>query len=464
MTVARRAALGGGLAVAALAGAFWVHDERMDLPQPPIADLDPQRINPHDFGAVGDGESDDRVALQHCLDAASAVNGTVVLTKSYALHSTLNARSNSHLRFVGGARLIRRFGGRALLSNERFEDKITNFQMTGDGVIDGKEIPGQTLFLFGDDLVLSGFTITNFAGGQAILIGGDRNRVREVTTTNPEKAPGTGGIRMFGGHDFLARGCNVTSGDDAFQFTPIATPDHPLRDLSIDTAQYVDCSGRSEVARLAVVILSTSPPGAGGMTASITGVAFQKCSGSAGRRGIVVANTDSTGTISDVTFSECEIDLSAAESGEGYQEILVQRSPGAGPVRTLRFKGVAIISPRSTAFGTRGDAEADAFVEDIHLENCLLNAPADGNSTVKLLGVRDCRISGGRIEGSGAKPTISGGVGPNAAEDLHIDGVALPGVADITQAVRLPATKSLRVVNCGLGTGGTSAKCARPSA
>ncbi len=124
--------------------------------------------------------------------------------------------------------------GHALVRNEDLTTKVKRFRIVGPGTLGAADhsLAGQAVFLYGDEIELSGFTIDTYTGGQALLIGGDHNRLAHLRIRNPQPAFGVGGIRMIGGTDFRATSCDVVAGDDALQFTPIATPGHPLRDLS----------------------------------------------------------------------------------------------------------------------------------------------------------------------------------------------------------------------------------------
>jgi hypothetical protein len=79
----------------------------------PVADrLYSKVIKPEFYGAVGDGTTDDTTAVQAALTAASAVNGTVSLSKMYRVAAT-GVTITGSIRVLGGGGFQDVFGGGA---------------------------------------------------------------------------------------------------------------------------------------------------------------------------------------------------------------------------------------------------------------------------------------------------------------------------------------------------------------
>lgn len=437
----RRVGLVAGAAVAAGVGASVLVRVAEDPgPEPP-----PE--HPEDHGPTG--TADDSSAIQAAIDAAARHAGTVALSRSHALGRSIHARDGVTLQLGPGARLRRTYSGHALIRNEDLSAKVKRFRIVGPGTLGAFDhsLPGQAVFLFGDEIELSGFTIDTYAGGQALLIGGDHNRLEHLRILNPEPTFGVGGIRMFGGTDFRATSCDVVAGDDALQFTPIAEPGHPLRDLPVSDSAFVDCTGGSLAARFAVAILSTSPPGGRTLTASISRVSFTGCHGFAYRRGLVVSNTDSTGEIGDVLL-ECDVDMRGSAADPRAEEVLIARGDGAGRVHDIRLHDVRIRNPAATTFATNGHAATGSVVEDVVLDECMLEPPANGDSTIKAFAVVGLTVRGGKIEGTGTADVVTGGVGDRASQDVRFTETAVTGIGAGRAGVRLPETTGYVVRDC----------------
>jgi hypothetical protein len=401
------------------------------------------------------GAANSRTALQAKIDAVNASGGGTVVVKAghtLKLGSPLYARSNVRLYLEAGSRLLRGYAGApAMIRNETLSPagKISNFSIAGPGKIGAPNTTdgGQILWLYGDDLLLSEFNIDTYGGGtgsQACLIGGDRNLMFGVKVTGSADEAGTGGIRMYGGKHFRAIGCHVESGDDALQFVPLVAGD--LGNLDIEDSAYVGCTGGSTEARFMVAINSTNPVGAGGMTCSIKNVSWIGCHGYGQKRGVVIANTDSTGSIENLGFVDCSVDMLGGEAIDS--EVRIERTTTSGPVRNIRFEGFRVINPNASCVSTVADATAGIYVEDVSLIDCVLDGPANGESTVEPQSVDGFTIRGGVIAsgtGGAAASVIAGQVGVGASKRVRVLGPRITGVRDGVAGVRLPETIGYRV-------------------
>ena len=398
-------------------------------------------VNVADFAAKGDGTTDDRKAIQDAMDAVSAAGGGAVTLssgKTYPCATPLVARDNVDLHLPMGSKILRTTShAGAFITNASLSTKVTNFSITGQGSIVGASLSisaAQVICLYGDNLRLDDFTIDTYMGGQAVLIGGDHNRMDRVTIRNTQPVAGTGGVRMFGGTDFRATSLHVTSGDDALQFTPVATVGSVIRDLSISNAYYIGCTGIAKQGRSMIATLSMSPSGTGGLSASIKDVGFIACQGSGTTRAIVVSNVDSTGEINGVSFTDCTVDQST--DTYGGQEVYLQAATNGGRIRDIRFTRLHVISPNTTALSTQGDPNGGKWVESVTLTDCVFDAPRTAVGTIKPFAVDKLTIRGGRIEGNGGAHVIEGGTGVNAAKNIRMFGTRVTGVGNGFAGVR----------------------------
>lgn len=238
--------------------------------------------------------------------------------------------------------------------------KVNNFRLTGAGIIGAVDYDasGTMISIWGDDQLYAGITIDTWSDGIAFLIAGDRIRMRNITTVNPQRQTGNGGIRFAGGSDFRAEDCHIVSGDDCLQAVPIqGSFRHPFNDNDIDGAAYVRCTGWSTNARFYAVVLSDKTIPSPNMTASIRNVSFTDCSGYGGQRGLAIRNESSTGVIEDVHLRRCTLDQSRAVLAPTRIDAIVSREPGAGPCRNITLEDFDLIDPQGQGFATEGDVE-----------------------------------------------------------------------------------------------------------
>ncbi|WP_448624323.1 glycosyl hydrolase family 28-related protein [Geodermatophilus sp. URMC 64] len=306
-------------------------------------------LDAKDFGATGDGTTDDTAAVQRLIDAtAQQARVGVLPAGTYRCTRSLLLPAGAQLQLDSGARLLKDWAAppgltEAFLRNADFAAKSDGVQISGAGTI-GAADHGRTgviLGLYGDDVAIRDITVDTYAGGQAVMFAGDRGRIERVTVRNSAAKTGTGGIRVIGGTDFLGTDCHVESGDDCFQFVPIGNPEAEptLYNQSISGGRFTGCTGVSAVSRFMVALLEFTggDPGTTDMDASVSDCSFVDCHGAGANRGIVVKNTHSSGAIQRLTFTDCSVDMSAA-ADESTQEIRVQTAPESrGAIRDVTF-------------------------------------------------------------------------------------------------------------------------------
>ncbi|MGY1604189.1 glycosyl hydrolase family 28-related protein [Geodermatophilus sp. SYSU D00815] len=389
-----------------------------------------------DFGARGNGTTDDTRAVQRLLDA-SARRGLVAFVPAgtYRCTSGLLLRSGVQLHLDRRARLVKDWAAPpgmidAFLRNADFAEKADRVRITGSGSIGARDHSrtGVVLALYGDDAEIRDITVDTYAGGQAVMYGGDRGRVHGVTVRNSAVETGTGGIRVIGGADFLGTDCHVESGDDCFQFVPIGNPEAEptLYNQTITGGRFEGCTGASSVSRFMVALLEFTggEPGTTDMDASVVDCSFVSCHGSAVNRGIVVKNTHSKGAIERLAFTDCTVDMSGAADAS-TQEIRVQTDPASqGAIRGVTFTRTDVKRAVNSTLRVGGPN-----VSGLTFDGCTFTAPSGAAPlTVVVDGTDRPHFRGCTFVGAPGKRMLVAGpatpVTALAVEDCRFTGIA----------------------------------------
>jgi Pectate lyase superfamily protein len=441
---------GAGLAAPLIAG-------RTSTTSPGATRLVPRKdddgvLELRDFGAKGNGTADDTRALQRFLDA-SARRGAVayVPAGTYRCTSGLLLRSDVQLRLDRRARLVKDWAAPpgmidAFLRNENFAVKANRVRITGSGSIGARDHSktGVVLAVYGDDVEIGDITIDTYAGGQAVMFGGDRGRIHGVTVRNSAKETGTGGIRVIGGTDFLGSDCVVESGDDCFQFVPIGNPEAEptLYNQTISNGRFVDCRGASSVSRLMVALLEFTggEPGTTSMNASVVDCSFTNCHGSAANRGIVVKNTHSQGAIERLAFTDCSVDMAGAADAS-TQEIRVQTDPASlGAIRDVTFTRTDVTNAVNSTLRAGGPN-----ISGLTFDGCTFTAPSGAAPlTVVVDGTDRPQFRGCTFVGApGKRMLVAGPTVPVTA--LSVEACRFTGIGDNVWAVDVMGATGARV-------------------
>jgi hypothetical protein len=398
-------------------------------------------LRPRDFGAAGNGRADDTAALQAMLDE-SATRGLVAVVPrgTYRCTESLRVRPGTQLHLERGARLQKDWAAQpglvnAFLRNADFAQRVDGLRITGSGVIGAVDHSrtGVVLALYGNDVLIRDITIDTYAGGQAIMYGGDRGRVERVRIRNSAADTGTGGIRVFAGNDFRGIDCHVESGDDCLQFVPIGDPTGLFYGMDVAGGSYVGCTGVSSVSRFMVALLDFTR-GEDVMDASIRDCSFVECRGAGADRGIVVKNTHSTGAIERVSFTDCTVDMAAAADAS-TQEIRIQTNPAnTGAIRDVTFTRTSIINPVNSPLRVGGP-----HISGLTFDDCTFPAPSGAAPTsIVVDGTDQARFSGCTFEGApGKRLLVAGPTAPVTAlavEDCRFDALAGPWAIDLIGA------------------------------
>nr|WP_239522392.1 glycosyl hydrolase family 28-related protein [Geodermatophilus sabuli] len=425
-------------------------------------------LNARDFGATGNGTTDDTAAVQRLIDATARQGAVGVLAAgTYRCTRSLLLPARAQLQLASGARLLKDWAAtpglaNAFLRNTDFAVRSNGVRITGPGTIGARDHSrtGVVVALYGDDVELRNLTIDTYAGGQAVMYAGDRGRMDGVKIRNSAATTGTGGIRVLGGADFRATSCDVQSGDDCLQFVPIGDPDALLFDMDITGGSFVGCTGVSTVSRFMIAALEWTR-GDGGMTASVTNCSFSTCRGSGTNRGIVVKNTHSTGTIARLTFTDCSVDMSRSANAE-TQEIRIQTDPASGgSIRDVTFTRTSITRPVNSVLRVGGPN-----ISGITFDGCTFAAPSGTSTVVAVVEQADrVRMLGCSFAGTRDKRLlVAGPTAPVTA--LSVENCRFTDVGNGVWGVDLMGAAGARVAGSTFrqAAGATTARAVRVAA
>jgi Pectate lyase superfamily protein len=433
---------------------------------------DRDALDLRDFGAAGDGRTDDTRALQRLLDTSARRRAlAVVPAGTYRCTSGLLLRSDVALHLDRRARLVKDWAAPpgmvdAFFRNADFTVKSDRVRISGTGTIGAVDHSrtGVVLALYGDDVSIRDITIDTYSGGQAVMFSGDRGRMHRVTIRGSADETGTGGIRVIGGEGFLGTECHVESGDDCLQFVPIGNPEAEptLYNQSISGGSFVGCTGASSVSRFMVALLefTRDDPGTTDMDASVVDCSFRDCHGSAANRGIVVKNTHSSGAIERVTFTDCTVDMSRAADAS-TQEIRVQTDPASqGAIRDVTFTRTEVTSPVNSPLRVGGPN-----ISGLAFEECTFTAPSGAAPTTVVVDgtdrpqFRDCTFVGA----PGKRMLVAGPVTPVTA--LSVENCRFTGIPDGMWGVDVLGAAGARIAGSTFqqAAGATTARAIRVS-
>jgi hypothetical protein len=193
------------------------------------------------YSAVGDGSTDNTLAIQSAINAANtAGGGKVVIPSGTFMSGPLTMKNNVTLNLASGATLKMLPYGTYPLSGSSYASFITcaslhDVAITGSGTIDGQGSAWWTAYSNGSLTVrrpqlvsvtnstyvlIQGVTLKNSPNVHLPCGYSNRNvTIKNVTITAPSDSPNTDAID-FEGQDCLIQGCTFNVGDDNIAVGP----------------------------------------------------------------------------------------------------------------------------------------------------------------------------------------------------------------------------------------------------
>jgi hypothetical protein len=276
---------------------------------PPLPVIPPGTFDVTDYGAIGDGTTDNASAIQSAIaDARSAGGGTVEIPAAAQPYESgpLTLYSNINLQIDDGATLQALPFGIYPGSTTSPPNFITiasgssNVEISGGGTLDGNGADWWTAFREHtivrrprlvqinrvETMLISGVTFTNSPMFHLAFNASTNVTIDGVTIISPSDSPNTDGIDPDGTH-FLIQNCNISVGDDNIAIKAGSTP---VADIAIHHCAFGTGHGLS----------------VGGQTnAGLTGLDVSHCTFDGTTTGLrLKADATQGGMVENVSYSD----------------------------------------------------------------------------------------------------------------------------------------------------------------
>ncbi|PKA99855.1 glycosyl hydrolase family 28 [Flavobacteriaceae bacterium MAR_2009_75] len=228
--------------------------------------------NVYDYGAIGDGVTNDQRAIQKAIDACKGTGSKVIFPEGTFLTGQLMLGSNMTLQLDSTATILgiqsdaedayphhkieTRFPNRMLEDCQRrliYGNHVKNVTITGKGKIDGqgdydpwmnvkelgteKDRPSILAFVGSKNITVSDITMVDPACWTQVYIESDNITIRNIKVHTGNLTPNRDGIDIVDCHKVLIEDCDIKSEDDGICFksgSEYGCKDVVVRNCTID--------------------------------------------------------------------------------------------------------------------------------------------------------------------------------------------------------------------------------------
>lgn len=229
-------------------------------------------FNVYDYGATGDGQTSDQMAIQKAIDACAGSGGTVWFPKGTFLTGQITLSSDMTIQIDSAATILgiqsdsetdyphhmiqTKYPNRMLDDCQRrliYGNQVNNVTITGAGTINGqgdyspwmnvkelgteKDRPSILAFVGSKNIRVSGINLINPACWTQVYIESDSVTIRDITVHTGNLTPNRDGIDIVDCHHVLIENCNIKSEDDGICFksgSEYGCEDVVVRNCTID--------------------------------------------------------------------------------------------------------------------------------------------------------------------------------------------------------------------------------------
>jgi len=347
------------------------------------------RLNPCDFGCIGDNSTDNQPRMQVCFEACA--NSKLIFygpPGDFRIGAQLLLDADFKADNADMFRLVREYTGDAskqsgcMVASRSMVAAATNSSTSDDNIIwrGGRmtvaaydTYGGGMICIHSDDGEIADLIIEDWGsdavGGTGIGLGGDNGWVRNCKVTTIRTAVTSDGIDRFAGDGGGIVDCVVKSPDDCYTTSVWfgdSISNKPVSNMIIANC-YGECTSGAR-------IFNAGTGTGGATTASVSHITVSNLSGKSVGPAIQVniGNASDTGIISDITFSNINVECDTGDNGARSLRI-----SGEGGASSYQVKDVTIDNMKVNITGTASPTAGSIYIREVDggaISNCSIDA------------------------------------------------------------------------------------------